>query len=112
VNLGNKYKRRFGKIMEWSRKSRKEEDREKRSSDNARAIKEELENMPYYDYKCEECESEIEIQHSIKDDAVEHQPHVTPGVEAQPCDGKLTRLISKSTGFNFEGGSPTPNYHG
>lgn len=68
--------------------------------------------MPYYDYKCEECETEIEIQHSIKEPAREHQSHYTNPDDDCPCDGKLTRLISKGTGFAFSGGSPTPNYHG
>jgi predicted nucleic acid-binding Zn ribbon protein len=68
--------------------------------------------MPYYDYKCNECEEELEIQHSIKDDAIEHRTHIKRGGYGEKCHGKLTRLISKSTGFTFTGGSPTPKFHG
>ena len=38
--LGNKFKRRFGRLSEWGRKNRKIEDSEKRHTDNYKAIQE------------------------------------------------------------------------
>lgn len=61
--------------------------------------------MPNYDYECTSCGLEIEITHSIKDDAKEHHPHLD--TFDQDCNGKLKRLIPKKTGFTFAGGSPT-----
>ena len=75
--------------------------------------------MPRYDYECTACGRVIEIEHSIKDDAVEHQSHPdgSPpipkgyvGIQKLVCDGKLKRLISKCM-FNFKGGAPTPKHY-
>lgn len=68
--------------------------------------------MPNYDYLCVECEREIEISHSIKEDAREHEKHIKRGGNGESCDGKLKRLIS-NTSFRFgAGGAPTPRFHG
>lgn len=77
--------------------------------------------MPRYDYECTHCEAVIEIEHSIKDPAVEHRPHWPHGFQQEGdalnakegqvfCDGKLKRLVGKPM-FNFKGGSPTPKFH-
>ena len=53
--------------------------------------------MPRYDYECEQCGRVVEIEHSIKDDAVEREPHPwkpAPGVNFL-CNGKLKRLCGK-----------------
>ena len=65
--------------------------------------------MPTYEYECTECGAEMEIEHSIKDDAVECQPHYVPD-EWTICNGKLKRLISGCM-FNFKGGPPTPKVY-
>jgi predicted nucleic acid-binding Zn ribbon protein len=66
--------------------------------------------MPRYEYKCSECERELEIEHSIKDDAVEHQKHIRFGGQGEPCNGKLNRLIS-AVSHTWKGGAPTPKFH-
>ena len=46
--------------------------------------------MPRFDYECTECGQVIEIEHSIKDDAVEHQPHPAAApLSRMQCTGKL-----------------------
>lgn len=62
--------------------------------------------MPTYEYMCTECCQEIDIDHSIKEEAREHHPHLDPF--RRDCDGKLKQLIPRSTGFSFKGGVPTP----
>jgi len=57
--------------------------------------------MPVYLYKCESCGDELEIQHSIKDDAVDRYTH------RDGCDGPLKRLIAGGTSFTWPGGAPT-----
>jgi predicted nucleic acid-binding Zn ribbon protein len=68
--------------------------------------------MPRYDYECTECGAEIEIEHSIKNSAVEYFQHIKKDSERPDiCDGKLKRLCGAPM-FNFKGGSPTPKFHG
>ena len=67
--------------------------------------------MPRFDYECTECGQVIEIEHSIKDDAVEHQPHPAAApLSRMQCNGKLKRLVGRPM-FNFKGGAPTPKFH-
>jgi len=48
--------------------------------------------MPYYDYVCETCNTEFEVQQSIKDPPLEQCPHcLEKDVKSVP-----KRLISKS----------------
>jgi predicted nucleic acid-binding Zn ribbon protein len=80
--------------------------------------------MPRYDYECQECGQVLEIEHSIKADAVKYQSHFMPDVwvdllsdddskdaerRCYPCDGKLKRLVGTPM-FNFKGGAPTPKF--
>jgi len=66
--------------------------------------------MPAYDYECTTCGQVMEIEHSIKDDAVEHMTHLN-ATHYGGCNGKLKRLVGAPL-FNFKGGAPTPKYHG
>ena len=51
--------------------------------------------MPTYDYKCNNCNAELEIFHSIMEDAKTLCPKCnTHG---------LTRMISKNVGISFKG---------
>ena len=51
--------------------------------------------MPTYDYKCNNCAHELEIYHSILDDAK---------TLCSKCDThNLSRLISKNVGIAFKG---------
>lgn len=63
--------------------------------------------MPNYVYECTECKRELEISHSIKEDARERQKHIKKGGNGEPCDGKLKRLIS-TVNHTWKGGAPTP----
>ena len=65
--------------------------------------------MARFDYECIECGLVIEIEHSVKDNAVEYKEHIDR-LGARPCNGKLKRLISKVL-FNFKGGAPTPKHY-
>ncbi len=58
--------------------------------------------MPVYLYNCLTCGEEIEIEHSIKEDAKERYPH------GEDCDGPLKRLIAGSVSTVWKGGAPTP----
>lgn len=64
--------------------------------------------MPNYTYQCTKCEQELEINHSIKDNAIEYQIHINPNGDS--CNGKLKRLIS-NTSFRFKNGAPTPKHY-
>lgn len=51
--------------------------------------------MPTYDYKCSKCNVELEIFHSIMEDAKTVCPE---------CDSNsLSRMISKNVGISFKG---------
>lgn len=52
--------------------------------------------MPTYDYKCEKCQKEFEVFQSITADPI------TECID-QECDGKVTKLISKGSGFVLKG---------
>jgi predicted nucleic acid-binding Zn ribbon protein len=70
--------------------------------------------MPSYTYKCEECTRELEITHSIHDDAVEYDKHILRGTKGYPvtvCNGRLKRLITGAPAISWKGGSPTPKFH-
>ena len=55
--------------------------------------------MPYYDYLCETCETEFEVQQSIKDPPLKECPHcLKKKIKSVP-----KRLISKSN-FILTGG--------
>jgi len=66
--------------------------------------------MPNYEYICTECGRELEINHSIKDDAWTHSKHIKRGGNGEPCNGKLERLISKVSHV-WKGGAPTPKHY-
>lgn len=66
--------------------------------------------MPVYDYQCIECERELEIQHSIHDDAIKFQRHIKRGGNGEPCDGELKRLLSP-VHHTWKGGAPTPKHY-
>jgi len=46
--------------------------------------------MITYEYECEQCGHEFEVQQSIKDEPIKECPK---------CDGKVHRLISGGSGF-------------
>ena len=50
--------------------------------------------MPRYDYKCESCESEIEVSHSMT------EKYSTP---CEKCGGEMTKQISGGSGVHFKG---------
>ena len=66
--------------------------------------------MPTYDYRCLACGRELEITHSIKDDAVKHKRHIKRGGSGEPCDGELVRLVS-IVSHVWKGGAPTPKHY-
>jgi len=50
--------------------------------------------MPIYEYQCEKCGAQFEEMQKISDPPLEQCPE---------CDGKLTKLVSKSS-FQLKGG--------
>lgn len=64
--------------------------------------------MAKYIYQCKKCKKELEIEHSIKDDAITHQKHNPPGNDRIVCNGKLKRLIAGGVSFRLRGGGWTP----
>jgi len=66
--------------------------------------------MPVYVYECKTCGEELEIEHSIKEDALKSHPHRDDYLD-RDCNGPLKRLIAGGTSFTWPGGAPTPkNY--
>lgn len=57
--------------------------------------------MPRYEYKCLTCGKELEIEHSIKEDARKQHLH------GENCDGPLKRLIAGNVSFVWKNGAPT-----
>lgn len=66
--------------------------------------------MPKYVYQCTKCKQEIEIEHSIKEDAKTHQKHLKSGKTNVYCNGKLKRLISCNS-FCLKGTGWTPKHY-
>lgn len=65
--------------------------------------------MPSYDYECLKCGKEIEVTQRITEDAFDEIIHQNP--EGKSCNGKVKRLISKSTAFKWKGSPPTPKFY-
>lgn len=66
--------------------------------------------MPQYVYECTECKRELEINHSIKEDARERQMHIKRGGNGEACNGKLKRLIV-GVSVHFRGSGWTPKHY-
>ncbi len=60
-----------------------------------------------YDYVCLNCGAELEIEHSIKDDAktTHPHPHAKPmAMGSSMCLGQVKRLIGAGATFILKGG--------
>ncbi len=65
-------------------------------------------NVPHYDYLCTTCGRELDIQHSIYDDARETEEHMNR--EGKKCHGTLKRLLSAAT-VTWKSGPPTGKHY-
>ncbi len=63
---------------------------------------------PLYDYECKKCGRELEISHSIHEDARKKEDHTDP--KGLVCRGKLKRLLSVAL-VTWKGGKPTPKHY-
>lgn len=59
--------------------------------------------MPTYDYACEVCGNEEELEHSIKDE---------PEIKCSKCNAVMKRCISKTSFILQGGGWAKDNYKG
>ncbi len=53
--------------------------------------------MPTYEYECQQCGRQFEVQQGIMEPSLGECPE---------CGGELRRLVSGGTGFILKGGSP------
>lgn len=61
--------------------------------------------MAIYDYECEKCKRIFEVRQGINDPKFTSHTEVTEGHSGlpEPCNGKITRLISRGSSFVFKG---------